>query len=249
MKITSLKTHKITPKKDYDLLKILDQYLPQVKEGSIVVIASKIVAITQGRVAKLSPQKKDQLIKKEADYFIPKSEHKNNLIITINKGFLTYSSGIDESNGNGFQILWPQNPDQVANHVRAYLKKRFKLKKVGVIITDMTALPLRWGVMGGAIGFSGFKPLKDLTDTPDIFGRKFKFTKVGILNGLAAAAAVVMGEGNEQTPIGIIEDIPFVQFQDSNPTKKELKSLIITPEEDLYGPLFKNVTWQKGGTK
>lgn len=245
MLIRTIKTHKITVK-DNDLFKILDQYVDALKDGLILVIASKIVAIAQGRIANPEKVDIDELIKKEADLFIPKEFHRNNLFITIKNNILTFSSGIDESNGNGYLILWPVDPQKLANDIRDYLMKKFDVNRVGVIITDMTALPMRWGVIGGAIAYSGFKPLYDLRGKSDLFGKKYKYTKVGILNGLSAAASVVMGEGAEQTPIAVISDIPFVEFVDRNPSQSELDGLIISPEEDMYGPLFKNASWQKG---
>lgn len=248
MKVTSVKTHKITIE-DKDLLRILDKYVKKLTDRSVVVIVSKIVAITEGRVMKISEEEKDKIIKKEAQYFIPKEEHRFGLYVTINNNRLTYSSGIDESNGDGYHILWPENPQKIANKVREYLKKKFNIKNVGVIITDMTALPLRWGIIAGEIAYSGFNPLKILTGKPDVFGKKFLYTKVGILNGLAAAAGVVMGEGAEQTPLGIIADIPFVEFQNRNPTEQELKDLIIEPANDLYGSMIQKANWQKGGSK
>ena len=57
-----------------------------------------------------------------------------------------------------------------------------------------------------------------------------------------------MGEGAEQTPLAIIEDLDFIEFVDKNPSRNELESLIIKLEEDMYGPLFKNAPWQKGGS-
>ncbi|OGE15511.1 hypothetical protein A3F00_04485 [Candidatus Daviesbacteria bacterium RIFCSPHIGHO2_12_FULL_37_11] len=247
MIIKAIKTHKII-KSDNDLLKLLDQYVDGLKEESILVIASKIVAITQGRMVNPKEVDVDALIKKEADFFIDKNLHKSNLFITLKNNILTFSSGIDESNGNGYLILWPEDPQKVANKVRNHLMRRFNIEQVGVIITDMTALPMRWGVIGGAIAYSGFKPLKDLRGKPDIFGKEYKYTKVGILNGLSAAASVVMGEGAEQTPLAIIEDLDFIEFVDKNPSRNELESLIIKLEEDMYGPLFKNAPWQKGGS-
>jgi F420-0:gamma-glutamyl ligase len=56
-----------------------------------------------------------------------------------------------------------------------------------------------------------------------------------------------MGEGNEQTPLAVIEDVPFVKFQARNPLKKELESFHIDMEDDLYAPLLKGVKWRKGG--
>lgn len=247
MKITAIKTHKITSK-DKDLFKILDQYVKDFKDNSILVIASKIIAITQGRVKKMTDQEKEDFIKKVSERYIPKEEHNYNLFITITNNILTYSAGIDESNvGEGYSVLWPDQPSEVANKIRAYLKKRFKVKNAGVIITDMAAIPLQWGLIAGPIAYSGFNPLKVLTGTPDVFGRPFKHTKVGIWNGLAAGAGVVMGEGAEQTPLAIIEDVAFVEFQDRDPSEEELKSLVIEPENDLFGPLMKYAPWKKGG--
>lgn len=247
MKVTSIKTHKITPGKDSDLFEILDQYVDNFKNSSILVIASKIIAITQGRYKKFTETEKEEFIKAQSQRYIPKEGHKYNLYVTITNNLLTYSAGIDQSNGAGFDILWPENPSKIANEVRAYLKKRFKIKNVGVIITDMAVIPLQWGIIAGPIAYSGFKPLKILTGSPDVFGKKYQYTKVGIMNGLAAAAGVLMGEGSEQTPLGIIEDVPFVEFQNEDPTEEELKSLIIEPENDLFGPMMKTAPWQKGG--
>ena len=160
----------------------------------------------------------DALIKKEADFFIDKNLHKSNLFITLKNNILTFSSGIDESNGNGYLILWPEDPQKVANKVRNHLMRRFNIEQVGVIITDMTALPMRWGVIGGAIAYSGFKPLKDLRGKPDIFGHNLRVTKANVADALASSAVAVLGEGREQTPISIITDIPFVTFQNQDPT-------------------------------
>lgn len=69
---------------------------------------------------------------------------------------------------------------------------------------------------------------------------------MSIIDNLACSAALVMGEGAEQTPIVIIEDVPFVEFRQKDPSVKELKSLRISPPDDLYAPLLKRVKWKKG---
>jgi dihydrofolate synthase / folylpolyglutamate synthase len=247
MKVASIKTHKITSKDN--LFAILDRYVTQFSQGSILVIASKIVAISERRIKKLTDKEKDELVKKEADLYLPKEENAYGLYITIKNNYLTYSSGIDESNADGYAVLWPQNPAETANKIREYLVKKFGIKYAGVIITDMSALPLSRGIIAGAIAYSGFRPIKDWTGKKDVFGATFKFTKAGILQGLAAAAGVVMGEGSEQTPLGIIEDLSFVEFVDRNPTKKELESLKIKAENDLFGPMIQRAPWKKGGGK
>jgi F420-0:gamma-glutamyl ligase len=248
MLITAVKTHKITAS-DNDIIAILNKYIADFNDKSILVIASKILAITQGRILQVSAQEKNEIIKKDAEYYLPPEENAYNLFITINNNMLTYSSGIDESNGNGYVIRWPENIQEEANRIREYLIKRFHCSYAGVIITDMTAIPMQRGVIAGPIGYSGFIPLRDLTGTPDLFGREMHYTVEGVLQGLAAASGVVMGEGDEQTPLAIIADIPFVTFQDRNPSEDELHKLTVSSEQDLFGSLLTAVKWEKGGTK
>ena len=168
MKVTGIKTHKIT-QKDKDIFRILDRYVKKLSEKSVVAIASKIVAITEGRIIKIGTIDKDELIKRESQYYLPRSQNPYNVSLTITGGALVASAGIDESNGNGFYILWPKNPQKSANRIRIWLKSRFNLKNVGVIITDSRITPLRWGVTGFCIAYSGFEPLKNYIGKKDIF--------------------------------------------------------------------------------
>lgn len=245
MIVSTIKTEKITPGKQ-NLLSILDKYVNSIKEHSILAITSKIVSICEGKVVKIGEIDKEKLIEQEADYFLSERERNYGITLTIKNNLLIPSAGIDESNGAGYYILWPSNPQKTANEAREYLCQRFSLKKVGVIITDSKTTPLRWGVNGVAIAHSGFSALKDYIGEPDIFDRKLKFTKSNIADGMAAAAVLVMGEGNEQTPLATITDVPFVEFQSRNPTQKEISDLQISIEDDLYAPLLKGVKWIKG---
>lgn len=241
-----IKTHKITTK-DKNLFKILDDYLPSLKEGAVVAITSKIVAICQGRVA--DPQKcsRDELAAREADYYLPRSRH--GFMLTIKNNTFIASAGIDESNANGLFILWPTNPQKTANEIRQHLKKKYHLKNIGVIITDSHLTPLRSGTTGVCLAHSGFAALHNYVGGKDLFGRTFKVQQANLADALAAAAVLVMGEGKEQTPLAVIEDISFVKFQLRDPTKKELNTLRIKMNEDLFAPLLKSVKWRKGKSK
>ncbi|NQV00363.1 MAG: putative folate metabolism gamma-glutamate ligase, partial [Parcubacteria group bacterium] len=74
MKITPIKTRRLNPPQD-DLYKILDKYCPKLKEGNILLITSKILAIHQGLCIPVKDIKnKDKLIEKEADASIPRKE-------------------------------------------------------------------------------------------------------------------------------------------------------------------------------
>lgn len=244
MKVTAIKTHKIT-KDDKDVFAILDKYLPELTEKSVIAVTSKILSIIEGRVVKIGQVSKDELVTQEAELYLP-PDPKYHFSLTIKNSLLIPSAGIDESNGNGYYVLWPKDPQKLANDIREDLVQKFKIKHVGVIITDSKTTPLRWGVTGAAIAYSGFLPLNDQVGIPDVFGRVMQATKVNVMDGLAASAVVVMGESNEQTPLAVIEDVPFVQFVDRNPTEEELKELKIAIVDDLYAPLLKSVEWKKG---
>ncbi|HVT00675.1 MAG TPA: coenzyme F420-0:L-glutamate ligase [Patescibacteria group bacterium] len=248
MNIRAIKTHKITDK-DKNLLEVLDKYITELSENSVVVVTSKIVSICEGNFVPMEGNSKDELIKKEADLYLPREENKYNLFLTIKNNVLAVSAGIDESNTDGNYVLWPVDLQSSANKVREHLTDKFSLKNVGVIITDSKTSPLRWGVGVISLAHSGFKALNDMIGTPDIFGRKLKMTKVAIADGLAASAGLVMGESAEQTPIAIVSDVPFVEFQDRNPTADELGELRIDIDDDVYSPILRGVDWKKGTSK
>lgn len=245
MNIVAIKTEKVT-KDSIDLFDLLDKYVVNIEENSILAITSKIVAICEGNMVSVDETTKDVLVREEADLYLPKEENKYGVYITVKDNILAATAGIDESNTNGYFVLWPKNPQDTANKIREYLTKRFNLKKVGVIITDSKTTPLRWGVTVLPIAHSGLNALNSLIGTPDLFGRNLKMTQVAIADGLAGAAGLVMGEGTEQTPLAVITEVPFVEFQDRNPSEEELKALKIDIDEDVYSTFLKSVPWKKG---
>ncbi|MBI4004707.1 coenzyme F420-0:L-glutamate ligase [Candidatus Roizmanbacteria bacterium] len=244
MIVTPIKTNKILPFK-YELFEILDHYVTNMKEKSILAITSKIVSLCEGRVVKIGTVDKQALIKKESELYLP-YENPYHITLTIKQGILIPTAGIDESNGYGYYILWPKDAQKTANEVKEYLQKRFALTHVGVIIVDSKTTPLRWGTTGIAIAHSGFAALNDYIGKPDIFGRKLNVTKANIMDSLGATAVAVMGEGNEQTPLTTIEDAAFVRFTRKNPTEEEIDALKIERKDDLYAPLLTCPQWKKG---
>ncbi|MEK7542083.1 MAG: coenzyme F420-0:L-glutamate ligase [Patescibacteria group bacterium] len=250
MIVSPVKTHKVIPGEDSDLYAILDRYLSRLKEKSVVAITSKIVAICEGRFVKIGTANKDDLIAKEAEYYLPRKLNKYGVMLTIKQNILAPSAGIDESNADGHYILWPKNPQKTANQARAYLRKKYTIKNLGVIITDSRTLPLRWGTIGVSLAYSGFKPLNNYIGKKDLFGRKLEVTQSNVADALAVTSVLSIGEGAEQTPIAIMEDMPFVQFRDANPPKKELEMFNVDMrKDDMYAPVLQAVKWVKGNGK
>lgn len=245
MKVISVKTHKITTE-DKDIFSILDKYLPQLEENSVIAITSKIIAITEGRVVKAQSIDKEKLAEEESEFYLPKETNKYGFTLSIKNSMLIASAGIDESNGNGNYILWPENPWESAAAIRDHLREIRGIREIGVIITDSKTTPLRWGVTGIGIAYAGFNPLHSYIGEQDVFGRLLEVTKENILDGLAASAVLVMGEGNEQTPMAVITEVPFIEWQDHNPTKEEIDKLKISLEEDVYAAMLTAAPWKKG---
>jgi putative folate metabolism gamma-glutamate ligase len=249
MIVQSYKTPKIVA--PANLFDVLDAHLPKLQEKSVVVVTSKIIAICQGRVVKNDGTvNKEELIRKEsALYMQDPAVEKWGIILTVKNDTLIASAGIDESNGNGYFILWPQDIPKTCAEIWEHLRQKHGIKELGVIMSDSHTTPLRWGTTGIGIGWCGFSPLNSYIDTPDIFGRNLHVTKASVLDGLAAAAVAVMGEGKEQTPLAVISDVPFVSFTQLPPTDEEIKAFHISIADDIFAPIINSPKWQKGSAK
>lgn len=245
MKIKVIKTGKISAG-DKDILSLLSEFLPHLKDGEVVVIASKIVSLCENNIIPIGSIDKERLVIEESDQYLPSNLSQYGHHFTITDNTLIPMAGIDESNGNGNYVLWPEDAQRSANEIRKWLQSRFKLKGVGVVISDSTCQPLRRGTTGISLAHSGFAGLANYIGTPDLFGRPLDVTQANIAGGLAAAAVLAMGEGAEQTPICVISDVPFVKFQDRSPTIKELEEINIPIEEDLFAPFLTAARWKKG---
>ncbi|HET9411961.1 MAG TPA: coenzyme F420-0:L-glutamate ligase [Candidatus Saccharimonadales bacterium] len=246
MNVAAIRTAKVEPSAPPSIIDFLDVHIPKLTEGSVVAIASKVVAICEGRVAPIEGNDKDELIKKETALYLPRESNPFHVTLSVTHNLLVAAGGIDESNSGDYYVLWPKDKQASANAIRGHLAQKHNLTNVGVVITDSTTRPFQWGTTGLGIAHSGFKALKNYIGTQDIFGRQLQFQQNNIMNGLAAAAVLLMGEGNEQQPLAIISDVPFVEFVPHNPTQQELDLLSISIEEDIYQPLLQNVPWLKG---
>ncbi len=243
MNIQPYKTNKIVA--GNDLYQVLDASLPKLTEKSVVAVTSKIVGICEGRLVKAGTlEDKFKLAETEADYYLPPGENQYGIMLSINHNLLVASAGIDASNSDGYFSLWPKDPQKSVNQIREYLTKKHQLKHVGVILTDSKLSPLRWGVTGYAITHSGFKALNSYIGTEDLFGREMHMEQTNVIDSLASASVVVMGEGSEQTPLAVITDVPFIEFQDRNPTEKELDALKINIKDDVYASMLSAVPWR-----
>jgi dihydrofolate synthase / folylpolyglutamate synthase len=245
MKVSALKTELITAGAT-TLLALLERAISDLDEGSVVAVTSKIVSLCESSVIPCDQIDKEELVVRESDLYLPASLSRYGHHFTITNNTLIPMAGVDESNGDGQYVLWPKDAQATANQVRGWAKQKFGLSQIGVIVTDSTCHPLRRGTNGIMLAYSGFRALNDYVGRPDLFGRPFTVSQADVAGGLAAAAVLQMGEGTEQTPIAILTELPFVHFQDRDPTAEELAAVIIPLEEDLFAPFLTSVQWRTG---
>jgi coenzyme F420-0:L-glutamate ligase / coenzyme F420-1:gamma-L-glutamate ligase len=190
------------------------------QDGDVVAVSSKYAAISEGRVVALAdievtPEADAiaeryqmnhtiaQLVIQEADHVfggIP------GFLLTYKDGILSPNAGIDRSNiPNGFAVLFPKYPYQLAAEIRRELRQRLNVD-VGVILTDSWLMPGRLGTSGVALATAGFRPIQDERGKADLFGNPMQVTQRGIADAICQCAQLVMGERDEANPIAIVRN-------------------------------------------
>lgn len=212
-----------------DLPAFVKRYIPSLKDGSILAVSSKIVALAEKRTAE--PKDKKKIIETESSWRLHVLK---DWWLTVRDNVVIVNAGIDDSNANGKLVLLPKDSFAAAQKLRRTLKKHYRVKRLGIVITDSRVAPLRAGVTGVALGYAGFKGVRDYRGTNDIFGREMKVTQTNVADSLATAATLVMGEGSEQCPLAVIEDAPagFCERVDK-------REVLIEPARDMYRTLFR----------
>ena len=214
-----------------DLYSFIRSNVKKLRDSSILAVTSKIVALSEGRVAiAKDAAQKARIIRKESEWAIPAKY----AWLTLKDGIIMANAGIDDSNANGKLILLPKNSFDAANKLHKKLRAHYKIKNLGVVITDSHVRPNRSGIIGIALGYAGFQGIKDYRGSSDIFGRKMKITQLNIADSIATACVLVMGEGRERRPLAIVEDAP-VKFTN----RVDKKELLIEMKDDMYWPIFR----------
>lgn len=221
-------------KESENLFDFIREHIKRIPEKSVLVVTSKIVALSEGRTRRFKNRRdKEKIIKSESDWAM----RTKYTWLTIKDGAVMSSAGVDESNANGKLILLPKNSYLTAKKLLRQVKKHYRCKNVGVLVTDSRLFPLRAGIIGLAVGYAGFKGIKDYRGWLDIFGRKLKMSQSDVADSLATAAVLTMGESNERRPLAVIKNAP-VEFMTRKVSKNEL---LMDPREDLYQPLFAKI--------
>jgi len=219
----------------------------QPRANDVVVIAQKIVSKAEGRsveLATVKPSARAIALAKEiqkdprlVELILSESvrvvrSRPNVLIVEHRLGFVMANAGIDQSNvgptdGVERALLLPVNPDASAEALRARLSAQHGVA-LAVIITDSFGRAWRRGTAGVAIGAAGLPALLDLRGNPDLFGRTLQVSISGFADEIAAAASLVMGQGDEAQPVVLVRGLAWTA--PANPAAE----LVRPASEDLF---------------
>jgi coenzyme F420-0:L-glutamate ligase/coenzyme F420-1:gamma-L-glutamate ligase len=219
----------------------------RLEDGDLVVAAQKIFSKAERRVVKLgdvsSSRKSEELAKitgkgpkfvelvlRETKSILKAS--RDILLVEDDRGLICINAGIDKSNveGGGNFALLPENPDKSAKKCRVRIKE-LTGKNVAVIICDTYSRPFRRGQVNFALGVAGIRSFKDYRGKRDLFGQILKVKNVAVVDEIAAAAELLMGQGEEGRPVVVFRGLnDFVDFCE----KCGSGELRISREEDLF---------------
>ena len=204
----------------------------QICDGDIIVIAQKIVSISENAIVNLNhviPSEKAIEIAKltgrtpeECQVFIDESteilEISGRHVVTRHKnGYVCTSAGVDKSNVSNKKdrlvTLLPKNPDESANKIRLEIKEMLGVD-IAVIINDTMGKPYRRGAISESIGIAGIEALEE-KESQDLFGNP-SMSQVALVDEIAAASAILMGESNEQNPIVLVKGIQYTKNENAN---------------------------------
>ena len=232
----------------FDISEVLEEIFVknrlQIQESDVLVISTKFVSNSQGRMIELDKVRTAKDGQRIAVKFKMRTEFAEvvvresetifggipGFIITSSESIMAPNAGIDKSNTKkGKAILYPKDPYLVAEQIRRKIFLKYQIH-VGVILIDSRLMPARVGTTGVAISCAGIKPILDIRSQKDLDGNPLKVTFQAIADSLATIANYKMGEGAESKPVVIIRN-SGAELTDNKISPKEMT---ISYEQCVY---------------
>ncbi|OIJ89556.1 coenzyme F420-0:L-glutamate ligase [Streptomyces colonosanans] len=188
----------------------------ELRDGDIIVVASKVVSIAEKRYVDLAgvtpgpealdlsaktgkPAKVVQLIlDSSSEYFL--ASERGPIIARHTLGYQLTSAGIDRAGTEGAWLL-PVDPDASARALRDALVTSTRTQ-VAVVITDSDGRADRRGATVISIGVAGVGPLR----TTEHDGRHQEETFTDLI---AAAAGIILGQRGRGAPVAVLRGISY----------------------------------------
>src|SRR5216683_7110045 len=208
-----------------DLAALIAEAVPDLREGDILVVTSKIVSKAEGRVVAAS---REQAIEAETVRVV--ARRGATTIAQTRHGLVLAAAGVDESNtAPGTVVLLPEDPDESARRLRKALHSRAG-RTVGVIVTDTMGRPWRAGQTDNAIGAAGVIPVRDYRGEADTFGNILEVTVAAVADEIASAADLVKGK-SRRVPVAVVRGLAELVTEPDGPGAR---AIIRPAEEEMF---------------
>ncbi|MFB8218066.1 coenzyme F420-0:L-glutamate ligase [Streptomyces anulatus] len=188
-----------------DLAKLIAAAEPELVDGDILLVTSKIVSKAEGRILRAA----DREAAIDAETVRVVARRGTLRIVENRQGLVLAAAGVDASNTPaGTVLLLPEDSDASARAIRDGLRDTLGVE-VGVVVTDTFGRPWRNGLTDVAIGAAGVRVLDDLRGGTDAYGNPLSATVVATADELAAAGDLVKGKA-EGLPVAVVRGLRHV---------------------------------------
>lgn len=163
--------------------------LVELADGDVVVVTSKVVSKSEGRVVTGT---REGLLAAETVRVVARRGPTS--IVRTRLGLTMAAAGIDGSNvAAGSVVLLPEDPDTSARTIRSTIHERTG-RNVGVVVTDTAGRAWREGQTDIAIGAAGLLVAEDFAGRFDAHGNELAVTAPAVADEIAGVSELAQGK-------------------------------------------------------
>ncbi|WP_318785862.1 coenzyme F420-0:L-glutamate ligase [Methanimicrococcus hacksteinii] len=204
-----------------DIAEIIFKNAPDIADKDIIVIASTIVSKSLGltflesdiipgaeaeRIAAANG-KDPRFVQAILDESIEVFTETPFMLVRNKNGHVCINAGIDASNvGGDFLLTLPEKPDRYAAAIGKAIEEKSG-KKISVIITDTNGRAFKEGQTNVAVGLYNIKPIRQWIGEKDLYGKVLEISEEAVVDEIAGAANLIMGEGGDGVPAVIVSGL------------------------------------------
>lgn len=209
-----------------DLALVISNLDFEFQSGDILVITSKIVSKSEGRLIAADDRK--AATRNESKRIL--AQRGETVISETHHGFVMAAAGVDMSDvPAGFVALLPENPDESARRIKTYFQSNLGIN-LGVVITDTFGRAWRDGLIDLAIGVAGLPPLIDHRGRIDQAGHTLEASITALVDEIASASELVRTKLS-RVPAAVIRGLSdFVSTEHG----VGIKPLLRSPQTDWF---------------
>ncbi|HVU90702.1 MAG TPA: coenzyme F420-0:L-glutamate ligase [Jatrophihabitans sp.] len=216
-----------------DLAAMLTAAAPDLQDGDVLVVTSKVVSKAEGALVTVEPTEEREAVRQQAiaaESAEVLARRGRTVIARTHHGFVLASAGVDASNVRDGEIaLLPRDPDASARRLRRQLRERLGVR-IGVVVSDTFGRTWRTGLTDLALGVAGLPAAIDLRGRTDPYGTTLEMTAPALADAAATAADLVKGKLGG-VPAAVVRGLaPYVTDEDG----PGIRPLLRDPAEDMF---------------